>query len=96
MKSLKGILLSSVLSIALFTSCASEKAATEPTPPTVVEKVSPGPTYVIRGPEWRWDRTKKVYVYVPGEYVDKQGGVWVRGHWKPVKGGVKWVPGYWK
>ena len=85
-----------LISIGYFTACASEKVATQPTAPAVEEKPSPGPTYLLMGPEWRWDPVQKVYIYVPGQWVVKQNTVWVRGHWKPVKGGWRWVPGHWK
>ncbi|MEP7128114.1 MAG: YXWGXW repeat-containing protein [Chitinophagales bacterium] len=78
------------------TSCAPQKVVVQPEPPVVIEKSSPGPTYSLRGPEWTWDRTKKEYVYVAPDYVVKQDGVWVRGHWRQVKGGYQWVPGHWK
>jgi len=78
------------------TSCATEKVAMQPQAPEVNEKVSPGPTYSLRGPEWTWDPTQKAYVFVAPEYVERPQGVWVRGHWRPVKGGMRWVPGHWQ
>ncbi|HUM46433.1 MAG TPA: hypothetical protein PLD84_05880 [Chitinophagales bacterium] len=86
-----------MLTLIFLSSCATQKVAVQPEHPQVIEKISLGPTYVLRGPEWRWDRTQKTYIYVAPDYVVRQqGGVWVRGHWKDVRGGKKWVPGHWK
>jgi hypothetical protein len=85
-----------VLLVAFMVSCVSERVETQPADPVIIQKESPGVTYVLRGPEWRFDRTQKVYVYVPGEWVVRPSGIWVRGHWVKVKKGHKWVPGHWK
>ncbi|MEO6167257.1 MAG: hypothetical protein ABIO46_14605 [Chitinophagales bacterium] len=86
-----------VVIMIFLSSCVTKKVAVVPENPQVIEKVSPGPTYVLQGPEWRWDPTQKTYVYVAPDYVERpNGGVWVRGHWKDVKGGKQWVPGYWQ
>lgn len=77
-------------------SCTTEYVATKPDEVIIEKSAPPGAGYVYRGPEWRWEKTKKTYVVVPGEWVSRPNGVWVRGHWKETKRGVTWVPGHWQ
>ena len=77
-------------------SCTTAYVATKPDEVIIEKPAAPGTGYVFMGPEWKWDKTKKVYVAVPGEWVNRPNGVWVRGHWKTTKHGHTWVPGHWQ
>ena len=77
-------------------SCATEYVATKPDEVIIEKSAPPGAGYAYRGPEWQWDKSKKVYVSVPGTWENRPSGVWVRGHWKSSKRGYVWVPGHWQ
>jgi hypothetical protein len=77
-------------------SCNTEKVALQPEYPEGSTIANPGTNYALKGPEWKWNSSNKSYTYIAPEYVMRENGVWVRGHWKQVKGGYSWIPGYWK
>lgn len=82
--------------IILVASCTTQKVTVKPEFPVGATIASPGPSYVLKGPEWKWNSSSKNYTYIAPEYVTRENGVWVRGHWKQVRGGYEWIPGYWK
>jgi hypothetical protein len=104
MKSLKGLLLTLVMLLALLNPIENSAVARGR---IVVRVASPAPIVVVARPAcpykngiwvagyWEWRQGK--HVWCDGCWMKpKLGHVWVDGHWQNAQDGWEWIPGHWK
>jgi len=78
--------------------CSAAVVSERPAGEASIVPASPGPTYVWVGDSWSWDNTHRVYILVPGAWVEpkRKSSVWVNGRWVHTRNGWKYVRGHWR
>jgi hypothetical protein len=79
------------------TGCVVEPANPyPPVPAPRVEVVPPAPARAVVWQPGHYQWNGAAYVWVPGRYIARTGGRWVRGHWQRAGGGWVWVRAHWQ
>jgi WXXGXW repeat (2 copies) len=84
--------------LVLLAACAT-RSPPAPIPaamPETIPKPPPSPVPLTWQPG-HWDWTGRSYVWVPGQYVDRngQGTSWMPPYWQETDSGWTWQPGHW-